>query len=114
MRKFAKITLIKSVCAIVVGGVLCVTSFATGGIKNVTFDKGVDVYDNSKYNIDKKELEAFDSFDINADAGNIKVDGSSLRKLTVETSAGNVKLTDISMDDADIMSDMGNININFN
>lgn len=78
MRKFAKITLITSVCAIVVGGVLCVTSFATGGIKNVTFDKGVDVYDNSKYNIDKKELEAFDSFDINADAVNVEfVEGDS-------------------------------------
>lgn len=157
----------------------------------MTFDKGVDVYDNSKYNIDKKELEAFDSFDINADAvnvefvegdsyafeyhgnskptysvsngklnfniekekkgvkihisefisrglknnrliiytsdsakfkdgkveadvGNIKADGSSLRKITVETSAGNVKLTDISTDDADIMSDMGNIKAEIN
>lgn len=76
MRKFAKITLVASVCAIVAGGMLCIGSFATGNIKNVTVGEGIDVSDdddnNSKYDIEKVEVEAFDSFDIDSDVINVE------------------------------------------
>lgn len=88
MNKFAKIVLNVGISVIFFGGVLCAGSIATGKVDfgslsigktgnkkiNDTSEKSSKVKtQNNKYDIERKEIDAYDKFYIDADAVNMNV-----------------------------------------